>query len=165
MRRRAGRHRIGVALLGAAALLVAGCGGGGGDADESATKAQFIIQAAAICRDVKQAHQPFAEKVDQLPEGAGLERVAPLLEATLEQSRTGLARLRALDSPVADKRAIDAYFGAAEKLLEAHAQLADAARTNDRATGEKVAATVDALSDDERRLAAAYGLKHCGDVF
>ena len=164
MRRRARRHRIGVALLGAAALLVAGCGGGD-DADKPATRAQFITQAATVCRDVKQAHQPFAEKVDQLPEGAGLERVAPLLEATLEQSRTGLARLRALDFPAAGKRAIDAYYGAAEKLLEAHAQLADAARTNDRATGEKVAATVEALSDDERRLAAAYGLKHCDDVF
>jgi len=164
MRRRARRHRIGVALLGAAALLVSGCGGGD-DADEPATKAQFVTQAAAVCRDVKQAHQPHAEKVDQLPEGAGLERVAPLLEATLEQSRQGLARLRALDAPAADKRAIDAYYGAADKLLEAHAELADAARTDDRARGEKVAATVEALSNDERRLAAAYGLKHCEDVF
>ncbi len=163
MRRRARRHRIGVALLGAAALLVSGCGGD--DAGEPATKAQFVTQAAAVCRDVKQAHQPHAEKVDQLPEGAGLERVAPLLEATLQQSRQGLARLRALDAPAADKRAIDAYYGAADKLLEAHAELADAARTDDRARGEKVAATVEALSNDERRLAAAYGLTDCDDAF
>jgi hypothetical protein len=156
-----------VATLGAAALLTAGCGGGdeGSSADKPLTKSQFIAQAGAICRDVKKAHKPYAEQVGKLPRNVEIKRVAPILEATLAESREGLARLRALQSPPADKAAIDAYYGAAEALLEAHSQLADAARTNDRATGERVAATTGALSADERRLATAYGLKDCDNVF
>jgi hypothetical protein len=156
-------YRTCTVMLSAAALAVAGCGGG--DAGKPLTKARFVTQAAAVCRDVKKAHQPYADKVDKLPQNVDIGRVAPLLEATLEQSRKGLARLRALDSPPADQRTLAAYYRAAERLLDAHAQLADAARTDDRATGEKVAASVGALSDDERRLANAYGLKDCDNVF
>jgi hypothetical protein len=159
-------HRKWAAVLGVAAVALAGCGGDDDKGDEnSLTKAQFIAQAGAICRDVKRAHEPYAEKVDALPEGVGLTRVAPLLEATLVQSRKGLARLRSLKSPTADRAQVDAYYGAADALLEAHAQLADAARTDDRAKGEKVAATTGALSSNERRLATAYGLNDCDNVF
>lgn len=156
-----------MALLGATALVAAGCGTGDEDsaAGEPLTKAQFIAKAGAVCREVKKAHQPYADEVNKLPRGVGIERVAPLLEATLAESREGLARLRALESPRADRPAIDAYYDAAEKLLEAHAQLADAARANDREKGEKVAATTGELSNDERRLATAYGLTDCDNVF
>ncbi|MEA2194869.1 MAG: hypothetical protein QOG42_1303, partial [Solirubrobacteraceae bacterium] len=155
-----------VAVLGAAALVAGGCGGGDDSAaGTSLTKAQFITRAAAVCRDVKKAHQPYAEQVDKLAPNVDLKRVAPLLQGTLAESRKGLARLRALTPPPADRAAIDAYYRAAEALLEAHSRLADAARTNDRATGEKVAAAVGGLSDDERRLATRYGLKDCDNVF
>lgn len=156
-----------VAVLGAVALGMAGCGGGDEDSADgrSLTKAQFVARAGAICRDVKQAHQPYADRVNALPQGVDIKRVAPLLERTLAESRKGLTRLRALEPPPADKAAIDAYYSAAEKLLAAHAQLADAARTDDQQAGERVAATTGALSDDERRLATAYGLKDCDNVF
>lgn len=161
-----GRTRASASLI-AVALMTAGCGGGDEDsrADTALTKSQFIARAGAICRDVKRAHRPFADKVDRLPRNADLKRVAPILEATLAESRKGLARLRALKSPPADEAQIDAYYGAAEALLRAHAQLAGAARSNDRATGDRVAAATGALSDDERRLARAYGLTDCEDVF
>lgn len=159
-------HRTCVAVLGAAAVALAGCGGDDDkDGDTALTKAEFIAQAGAICRDVKRAHEPYAKKVNALPKGVDLRRVAPLVEATLEESREGLARLRALQPPPADRTAIVAYYTAAEALLEAHSQLADAARTNDRAAGQKVAATTAGLSSNERRLATAYGLKDCDNVF
>jgi hypothetical protein len=161
MRGRGGRRTTGIAALGAA-LVIAGCGG---DAARTTTKAQFITKAAAVCRDVKQAQQPYSDQVDALPKGAAITRVAPLLEATLAESRRGLARLRALTSPAADRRQLDAYYAAAAKLLEAHSQLAGAARTNDRKAGDRVAARVGALSHEERRLATAYGLRDCDDVF
>jgi len=169
-------HRTCVAALGAAVLAVAGCGGSDdakpastGDGAPAAarplTKAQFAAQADAICRAVKRDHKPYADKVDALPRGADLTRVAPLLEATLQRSRRGLARLRALRAPAEDEAALEAYYAAAQRVLEAHAQLADAARANDRPAGNKVARATAALSRDEQRRASAYGLTDCTDVF
>ena len=169
-------HRTCVAVLGAAMLAVAGCGGSddpqpaaGSDGPDTAapplTKAQFIAKADGICREVNTAHKPYADKVDALPRGTDLRRVAPLLEGALMQSRKGLARLRALPAPAEGEAALEAYYVAAERVLEAHARLADAARRNDRPAGEKVARTTTALSDDERRLGSAYGLEDCNNVF
>ncbi len=164
-------YRTCVAVLGAAALAMAGCGEekgsskASGGAGKPLTKAQFIARADAVCRDVKRAQLPFTERVDKLPDRTSIARVAPLLEGSLAESRAGLARLRALPAPRRDKAALDAYFGSAARLLEAHRRLADAARTNDREAGEQVARTTDALSHDQRRLATAYGFKDCDNVF
>jgi len=165
-----------VAVIGAAMLALTGCGGSddpqpaaGSDGPDTAaqplTKAQFIAKADGICREVKTAHKPYADEVNALPRGADLRRVAPLLEGALLQSRKGLARLRAVPAPVQDEAALEAYYAAAERLLEAHAKLAGAARTGDRPAGERVARTTTALSNDESRLGSAYGLKDCNTVF
>lgn len=168
-------HRTGVAILGAATLAVAACGGGGSGepaADGSAgpaplTKAQFAARADGVCRAVKQAQQPYNDRVQELGRGAALERVAPILEGALGESRKGLRRLQDLraQAPVRDRATFDGYLAAAERLLAESAKLAEAARSGDRAAGLEVAATADALSADEQRLADRYGLEDCGDVF
>lgn len=168
-------HGICVAMLGAAALAVAGCGGdneqrdaaGPTGASKSLTKAQFIARADGICRDVKQAQRPYADRLQSLERGAQLKRVAPMLTGALGESRKGFDRLRRLraQAPSEDRATFDGYLAAAERLLAQSAKLADAAKSGDRAAGREVAATADALSADEKRLADAYGLAACGDVF
>lgn len=164
-----------MALLGAASLAVAGCGGGG-EAEPAArdpagaaalTKAQFIARADAVCREIKQAQGPYNERVRELPRGAALERVAPILEGALGESRKGLERLRDLQAqaPDEDRATFGDYLAAAGRLVAESAKLAEAARSGDRAAGREVAATADALSADEQRLADEYGLEDCGDVF
>jgi hypothetical protein len=161
------------ALLAAAALAVAGCGGSGGEKGSRAssgggralTKAQFIAKATTVCRDTKQAQLPFTDKVNSLPDRTDLKRVAPLLVGALAQSRKGLTRLRAVPAPHQDKARLDAYFAAAERLLSALEDLANAAKASDRPAGAKVARETQALTADARQKAADYGLKGCGDVF
>jgi hypothetical protein len=157
-----------------AALAVGGCGGGddGGDRASSAssardtpTKKEFVAQAQAICRDTKAKQKPFSDKVQALPDRTDIKRVAPLLQAALDESRKGLARLRALPAPTEDKALLDAYFTSAERLLHAHKELADAARKSDRPASEKVARETVELSNDERQKSLDYGIQECGTVF
>ena len=163
-------------MVGAATLAVAaGCGGGDGDdetaskdspgADKPLTKAQFIPRADAICRDVKQAQEPYSERIRALDRVDDLRRLAPSLDGASGESRKGLARLRALPPPREDRATLDAYYAAAARLVAASAQLTDAARSNDRAKGRKVAATSGPLSAEQMRLADEYGFEECDDAF
>ena len=126
-------------MLGAAALVVAGCGGGddepSGAGVKPLTKAQFIARADAICREVKQAQRPHTERVQALTRGADLRQVAPILAAALAETRTGRERLEDLraQAPREDRAALDAYFAAADRLLAAGERLAAAAKAGDRA--------------------------------
>ncbi|HEV2776064.1 MAG TPA: hypothetical protein VGV90_10775 [Solirubrobacteraceae bacterium] len=165
-------HRTCAAMLGAAALAIAGCGGGEDDRSEPGTepltKAPFIARADAICREVKQAQRPHTQRIQTVSRGAdALRKVAPLLEAALAEARKGRQRLQTLraQAPREDRATLDAYFAAADRLLAAAARLAQAARADDRAAGRRLADTADALSADEQRLAGEYGLEDCGDVF
>ena len=159
-------------MLGAAALLGAGCGGDGEDDPPRArpvpdprTEAGLLTQAEAICRDVERAQRRYSDRIDALGPGSDLKRAAPIIEGALEQSRKGLARLRALRAPSEDRPAFSAFLAAAERLVDAHAELAEAARAGDEAAGRKVAARSDALSAEQARLAREYGLIDCEDVF
>jgi hypothetical protein len=154
--------------VGAGALALAGCGGGDDDGaagDRPLTSARFVAQAGAICRDVKRAQKPYTERLEKLPDRPRLERLAPILEATYAESRKGLSRLRALERPPADKPEIDSYLATAEELLDVHAQLARSARAGDRDKAYQVTEPTLQLSRDQRRLARAYGLKDCENLF
>jgi len=161
-------------MIGTATLALAGCGGGGQDEPASGgpgrsakplTKAQFIVRADAICADVKRAQEPYSERIRALSRGGELTRLTPILEAALGESRKGLGRLRALPAPGEDRATLDGYLAAADRLLAASTALTEAARSDDRAKGRRVAATADALSADEKRLADEYGFRECGDAF
>jgi hypothetical protein len=159
-----------VALLGAAVLAIAGCGGDDKDSGSSGegpalTKAQFVAKATTICRDTKKAQLPFTDKVNSLPDRTDIKRVAPLLVSALAESRKGYDRLRALPTPKQDKALLDAYFAAAKRLLDALEDLANAAKQSNRPAGAKVARETQALTADAGQKASDYGLMGCGDVF
>jgi hypothetical protein len=164
-------HRTCVALLGAATLALAGCGGGDDEASQSSakplTKAPFIDRADAICREIKQAQRPHDDRLRALTRGADLEQIAPILEAALTETRKGRERLQALraQAPREDRATLDAYFVAADRLLAASERLARAAKSGDRAEARRVAAGAGALSDAQQRRADEYGFADCGDVF
>jgi hypothetical protein len=160
-------HRTCATVLGTAVLAIAGCGDSkdsSSSSSKSLTKAQFIAKADGICKDTKKAQQPYSNQIDKLHQG-DLKKAAPILEGALGVSKSGLARLKALPSPSEDKATLDQYYAAADKVIAAHSDLTDAAKTDDAEKGKKVAATTDGLSADEGRLADKYGIKECDNVF
>ena len=129
------------------------------------TKAQFITKATAVCRDTKKAQLPFTDKVNSLPDRTDIKRVAPLLAGALAESRKGYDKLRALPAPSEDKALLDAYFAAAERLLDALEDLADARERATVPAGAKVARETQALTDDQAQKAIDVRPQGCGDVF
>jgi len=161
-------HRTCLALLGAAAAALAGCGGGDDEAkDKPLTKAQFVTRADAVCREVKREQRTYSDRLAALPNGTDLERVAPILEGVVARTRHGRDRLGALreQAPSADRAAFDAYLTAADRLLAASTRLAAAAKSGDRAAARRVADAEDALSAEQQRRADELGVEDCGDVF
>ena len=161
-------HRTCLALLGAAALALAGCGGDDDEAeDRPLTKAQFVMRADAVCREVKRAQRTYSDRLAALRDRADLARMAPILEGVVAETRQGRKRLGALraQAPSPDRAAFAAYLAAADRLLAASTRLAAAARSDDRAAARAVADAEAALSTAQQRRAAAAGLEDCGDVF
>lgn len=157
------------AVLGTAALVIAGCGDSSSSSDSKSaaplTKAQFIAKANGICSDTKKAQQPFSDQADALPRGGDIKLAVPILEGGLKESRKGLARLHDLPSPAQDKAKLDQYYEAVDKLLAAQVKLTAAAKSGDRAEGRRIAGTTDALGSNEEQLADSYGIKECSNAF
>lgn len=168
-------HRNLVAALAltaaATAVAAAGCGGDGDGAGSSSpvgggtpTKAQYIRAADAICADVARRTKAYADQVDALPDGAGPDRLAPILRSGLAETRKGVRRLRSLKVPGEDRATIGSYFASLEKSVVAYGDLQKAIGAQDEAKARRIAADADPLFDEQRRLAQAYGFKRCRSV-
>jgi len=158
-------------VLGSAALAAAGCGDdssstpssgeSGRAAAATPAKAAYIDRADAICRDVAKATQRYEDRIDALPPGSKPGAASGILDAGLAETRTALARLRALPAPREDRATLDAYYDSFGRSLGAYAKLVDAARDNDRAQATKFASQTDALAAEQQRLAKRYGFRAC----
>lgn len=160
-------RRLILAALGSAALAVAGCGDDdSGSSSEGATltKAQYITAADKICQDVDGKTKKYSDQVDALPEGSGPEKIAPILEAGLAETRKGVDRLKALKVPSEDRATVDSYFTSIDRSIIAYQALQKAVSDKDEAQARKIAADADPLFDEQRRLAKAYGFKQCRSV-
>lgn len=157
-----------VAVLGTAALVVAGCGDDDNKSDSSSgdskplTKTEYIAKADAICRDVDQATKKYSDQLDKLEGSNDLTKLAPILEGGFTEERKGRARLGALKAPSEDKAALDAYFASADKTLEVGAQLEQATKANDRAKAQKLIRDNEGIDDRQKALTRQYGFKACG---
>jgi hypothetical protein len=149
------KHRLcsGVAL-GAAALVVAGCG--------SYTKKDFAAQANAICshtlqqlRALPAPAQAGGERAQLLALGDYLTRAAPLVTAEAAK----LAKLQRPAGTDAQRRLLTAYLAAERQTAVAYAALARAAATGSPAAVS--AAGVRLRSSPAVAYAAQYGLAVC----
>lgn len=151
-------HRLLISALGIAmmACLAVGCGSSGGDAGSvSATKAQYIEQAEAVCTKInREAKAAAAAWKKEFPGGAaeaekhpndGLRKVLiPALEREADQ-------LEDLAPPPGDEAVVTGFV---EDLARSSKAL--------REHGFKALPSSGAI--DFKREAAAYGLKSCGRV-
>lgn len=110
-----------VALV-ALAAVVAGCGGG--DEEESLTKAQYIKQGDAVCKETYGKYQKQFEgyvadngiKENTIPNRKHLKEIAERFYDSSVEAR--LEGLEELNPPSADQEKIDAIYAATEDGLE-----------------------------------------------
>jgi hypothetical protein len=167
-------------VLGPAAVLVAvlcsGCGGGsststtgaraGGasSTSASATKAQFVARAEAICRALSSQEQPLKARQESLkglpPEAADAEFVS-IVSKVVAYSQTAAGKLNALALPPGDAAAIEKLLlSFSEETGDAKA-IEQAARKQESTPGEDAQDALRKKIDENLPQAEAYGMKDC----
>jgi hypothetical protein len=152
------------ALLGALALLVAGCGGGGGGDTETTvhvpkepeqtalTKAELITKGDDICAEVNAAVGSVASSVAD----------TDTQTRQVSELYVGMAdRLKELGKPSEEAPGYDEFIGAAETLGQVEGEVKLAAEREDTvALGEAGTEAVPALEQFES-AAEAFGFQEC----
>ncbi len=133
-----------------ALLFAAGCG------DEQLTRAEYVKQADAICKDSSAQQKRLGE-----PKSVkDIERLADQTKPLVEEQ---LAKLRGLNAPdeVADDA--NAAYDLLEQQLPKIDQLKAAAKANDVERIQQIATEAGKLDDRANAKAKAIGLEVCGE--
>ena len=141
-------------LPGLAALALAGCGGGGDSAGGTLTKAEFVAQANAICKD-------YDARIDALGDPGSIEDLVGLAEKAKPIAEDGVARLRALKAPENLQASYDEYLATGDANIELLVQLGEAAKSGDVAAIEKIGTEGEDNADKAHGIAAELGLTEC----
>jgi hypothetical protein len=137
-----------VALAGAAALAVAGCGSGRLSHDA------YVGRADAVC-------SAYAGKVQLLTRPRSYAGVAAWVERTLPLHVAALDKLAALRPPASDEGAVRSWLASDRRVEAALRELRAAALRHDLAGTNDAADGLQAASLAARRRAAALGLDAC----
>jgi hypothetical protein len=141
--------RAGVAVLaGAAAVALAGCGGG------RLSHAEFVRQADAVC-------SAYDAKVKLLTHPASYDAVVAYVGQTLPLYVAALDKLEALKPPSSDDAAVREWLAANRKVITAVRNLRAAAMRHDLAATNSASTAVQAAGLASRRAADALGLQTC----
>lgn len=149
---------MGRALLLSASVLatvaLAGCGGGGDKSGGTLTKAEFVAQANALCKD-------YDARIDALGEPAGIEDLVALAEQAKPIAEEAVAKLRALTPPEDLQAGYDEYLATGDVNVALLAELGEAAKSGDVAAIERIGTEGEANADKAHGIAAELGLADC----
>lgn len=156
-RRPAAAATAALALL---AVAVGGCGGGDG-----VSKASFIKDADAICREGNTKVKALQDDIAAAQRNSDQRQVyADLARLTAQSARLSapyVARLDALDTPADDRDALKAWIAGARRQIEAVRRLSAAFRAGDDTRIATLAEQVDALAMRANAFARRYGMRDC----
>jgi hypothetical protein len=144
----------------AAAVLLAGCGGG----HKSPSRAQFIARADRICADTN-AQYPAIERTLKSVLGTSspdLQAGADALVRARRLGERGLARLRALLVPHGDEARISSMWAAVEDEVAAIGRLANGVRRNDPKLATPAQTDILTAAQRYKDIASGYGFRECG---
>ena len=132
-------------------LLATGCGG-----EEQLTRAEYVKQADAICKD-------YSARQDKLGEPKTVKDIERLGDQTKPLVEEQLGKLRALNAPddVADDA--NAAYDLLEQQLPKIDQLVAAAKANDVKRIQQIATEAGKLDDRANAKAKEIGLEVCGE--
>jgi hypothetical protein len=142
--------RLAWALVGAALLLAAGCGGG----EERLSTAEFQERVNAIC-------EKYDKQVDAVGAPSSVEEIPGYVAKVLPIVEREVEEMKAVEPPEDDQEAFDAMVGEAERALEAGRDLSDAAEENDQAAIEQALNEGNTASDRADEHARELGLTAC----
>ena len=138
-------------LVLAAALALAGCGGGG---KTTLSKAEFVAQANAICKD-------YDARINALGDPGSIEDLVGLAAKAKPIAEDGVAKLRALKAPEDLQARYDEYLATGDVNIAFLARLGEAAKSGDFAAIEKIGTEGEDNSDKAHGIAAELGLTEC----
>ncbi len=141
-----------LAVLPVATALVlssTGCG------DEPLSKAEYVKQADAICKD-------YAARQKKLGEPKSVKDIERLADETKPLVQEQLKELRALEAPDEVKDDANAAYDLLDQQVPKIDQLVAAAKKNDVKGIQKIATEAGKLDDQANAKAKAIGLKVCG---
>lgn len=138
------------ALLGAIALVAAGCGGG-----KALTKAEFIKQGDVICKDVQNT-------IDKLGSPSDFDSLAKLAGQAATASDDGIRRFRDLEAPDEIKADAKRYADLLQQNTDLVRDLEKAARDKDQQKVQALATEGQKTDAEADRIAARIGFEECG---
>jgi hypothetical protein len=150
-----------IAVLGVLAVAACGDGDGGSSGTPTptaeVTKAEFIEQADALCRDFREATEEVTRTEPSSPE-----EVADQVDRLATESERTLEKFRALTPPAGDEDVLRRYTESIEESNALIRKLGDAAQANDASAVEAHSRDLQELAQRQRTLAQDYGFKVCG---
>jgi hypothetical protein len=161
-----------VAVL-SGALAVAACGGGGGATStvSGPTKAQYLAQAAVICKATEKQLTPLVREVagaaGQVFAGSpgAAAKVVPAVERLHAVAAAGLAKLSGLAKPVGDHARIAKFLTPLSNIVQSIATALSAIK---KGQGTQALAQLQAdqtLAQQVTSAAKSYGLRQCQTIF
>jgi len=140
-------------LAGLAALALAGCGGGD-TAGGTLTKAEFVAQANAICKD-------YDARIDALGEPGSIEDLVGLAAKAKPLAEEAVASLRALKAPEDLQARYDEYLATGDVNIDLLVQLGEAAKSGDDTAIEMIGTEGEDNAGKAHGIAAELGLTEC----
>jgi type II secretory pathway component GspD/PulD (secretin) len=139
------------AFIGLTVVVLAGCGGGGGQA---LTKEQYAAKADAICDKHNQETQALGNPTNL----ADLARVA---DKTLTILDKAISELEALKAPSSEKATADQWMEQVKNLRNDLKEIRDRAKDNDMQSVQGIAATAQEHNSKSNALATELGMSIC----
>ena len=148
-------HRAVVSLL-AAALAISACGGD----DSGPSKAEFIEEADAICREGEERSQQIVATGFRDPENPTGEEVLALIQQLLPIQRETIADVRALEMPEDDEDQVNSILDQAEAATDEVAAIRDPQQA---IAAVQAADTPQDPFYEANQAAADYGFDECSE--
>jgi hypothetical protein len=141
-----------IGLCAAAAIAIAGCGGG----SERVSAAELVQKADAICAKERSSYQRVQAHP---PPNASV--AADLTGELIQATQDANSELRELKPPEELEPGYDRYLEARDRVVDEMKRGKDAAEDQDSAAYGAAQATVAREAPQRRKLARAVGLKIC----
>jgi hypothetical protein len=158
-----------LAVVAAAALIAAGCGGGS-STPSGPTKASYIASADALCKKTHaQTSSLIAEiksKAPALVAGgtSSAKQVAGVVARLGVVAGANLARIRALPTPSGDRAAIARFLNPLTAVVKSIGKAASALRSGQAYVALSLIAEVEPTAQKVATAARSFGFKQCTQV-